>query len=90
MYTILVGITIVLLGSAIHGAIMVADYTKFTKQGKDLLTIVSMGIVGLLWFVFLTTTTTKLSKTLDVKQSKQPWHVIYKNDITTLKPYSIS
>lgn len=81
MYTILVGITIVLLIGAIHGALTVTDYTNFTKQGKDLLTIVLMGIVGMLWLAFLTTTTTKLSKTLDVKQSKQPWHVIYKNDI---------
>ena len=81
MYTILVGITVVLLGCAIHGALMVSDYTKFTKQGKDLLTIVLMGIVGLSWLVFLTTTTTKLSKTPDVNHSKQPWYIIYKNDI---------
>ena len=48
-------------------------------MGKLDLSLLALTI--LLTFVFAKTTTTVLSKTPDVKQSKQPWHVIYKNDI---------
>ena len=81
MYEILVGITICLLMSSIHPAIMLSDYTRLTKNGKRLLTLTLTGTVALLWFTFFATTTTILSQTPDAKHSKQPWRVIYKNDI---------
>lgn len=81
MYGILVCITILLLISSIHPAIMSSDYTKLTKNGKRLLTLTLTGTVALLWFTFFATTTTILSQTPDAKHSKQPWRVIYKNNI---------
>lgn len=81
MYGILVCITILLLISSIHPAIMSSDYTKLTKNGKRLLTLTLTGTIALLSFTFFATTTTILSQTPDAKQSKQPWHVIYKNNI---------
>ena len=81
MYGILVCITILLLISSIHPAIMSSDYTKLTKNGKRLLTLTLTGTVALLWFTFFATTTTILSQTPDAKHSKQPWRIIYKNDI---------
>lgn len=81
MYGILVCITIILLMGSIHLAIMLSDYTKLTKNGKRLLTLTLTGTVALLWYTFFATTTTVLSQTPDAKHSKQPWRVIYKNDI---------
>lgn len=81
MYGILTGVTIILLISSITPAIMLPDYTKLTKNGKRLLTLTLTGTVALLWFTFFATTTTILSQTPDAKHSKQPWRVIYKNDI---------
>ena len=81
MYGLLVTITIILLTSFISPAIVLPDYTKLTKNGKRLLTLMLTGTVVLLWYVFFATTTTILSRTPDAKNSKQPWHVIYKNDI---------
>lgn len=55
-----------------------------TKKEILIKTIISLSFLVstiLLWFVFAKTTTTILSDTPDVKQSKQPWHVIYKNNI---------
>ena len=57
---------------------------RHTKKEILIKTIISLSFLAstiLLWFVFAKTTTIVLSKTSDVKQSEQPWRVIYKNDI---------
>ena len=57
---------------------------RHTKKEILIKTIISLSFLTstiLLWFVFAKTTTIVLSKTSDVKQSKQPWRTIYKNDI---------
>ena len=57
---------------------------RHTKKEILIKTIISLSFLAstiLLWFVFAKTTTIVLSKTPDVKQSKQPWRTIYKNDI---------
>ena len=67
------------------GAFTPYDTTdRHTKKEILIKTIISLSFLAstiLLWFVFAKTTTIVLSKTSDVKQSEQPWRVIYKNDI---------
>lgn len=80
MYATLIGITCFIILILALSAITPIDKEKTEK--KDIITFASFLVsVILLSFVFAKTTTTVLSKTPDVKQSKQPWHVIYKNDI---------
>lgn len=85
MYTLLVAITcfvILVLVICIFAPFDAID--KPTKKEILIETIISLSFLPLtilLWSVFAKTTTMVLSKTPDVKQSKQPWHTIYKNDI---------
>ena len=67
------------------GAFTPYDTTyRLTKKEILIKTIISLSFLAstiLLLFAFAKTTTIVLSKTPDVKQSKQPWRTIYKNDI---------
>lgn len=85
MYTVLVGLTCFVMFIQAIGVFTPYDTTdRHTKKEILIKTIISLSFLAstiLLWFVFSKTTTTVLSKTPDVKQSKQTWHVIYKNDI---------
>lgn len=85
MYTTLVAITcfiIVLLAIGVFTPIDAID--EPTKKEILIEILISLSFLAstiLLLFVFAKTTTIVLSKTPDVKQSKQPWRTIYKNDI---------
>lgn len=85
MYTSLIAITcfiIVLLAIGVFTPIDAID--KPTKKEILIEILISLSFLAstiLLTTVFAKTTTIVLSKTPDVKQSKQPWHVIYKNNI---------
>lgn len=85
MYTSLVAITcfiIVLLAIGVFTPIDAID--EPTKKEILIEILISLSFLAstiLLLFVFAKTTTMILSKTPDVKESKQPWRTIYKNDI---------
>lgn len=85
MYTLLVAITcfiIVLLAIGVFTPIDAID--EPTKKEILIEILISLSFLAstiLLLFVFAKTTTMILSKTPDVKESKQPWRTIYKNDI---------
>lgn len=85
MYALLVGLTCFVMFILAIGAFTPYDTTdRHTKKEILIKTIISLSFLAstiLLWFVFAKTTTIVLSKTSDVKQSEQPWRVIYKNDI---------
>lgn len=85
MYTVLVGLTCFVMFILAIGVFTPYDTTdRHTKKEILIKTIISLSFPAstiLLWFVFAKTTTIVLSKTSDVKQSEQPWRVIYKNDI---------
>ncbi len=81
MYTTLVGATLFAIMMLIVGAITASDWTNGTRNKKYLVALSLFASALLLLVTFVKTTTTVLSTTNDVKQSKQPWHVIYKNDI---------
>lgn len=85
MYTVLVGITCFVMFILAIGAFTPYDTTdRHTKKEILIKTIISLSFLAstiLLTTVFAKTTTIVLSKTPDVKQSKQPWRTIYKNDI---------
>lgn len=85
MYTVLVGLTCFVMFILAIGAFTPYDTTdRLTKKEILIKTIISLSFLALtilLWFVFAKTTTMVLSNTPDVKQSEQPWRVIYKNDI---------
>lgn len=85
MYALLIGITcliiIILAGSAIAPFDVTDELTKKEILIKILNSLSFITSAMALLVAFITTTTTVLSDTPDVKQSKQPWHVIYKNDI---------
>lgn len=86
MYALLIGITCFIIFILATGAFTPFDTTDWRPTKKEILiqTLISLSFLAstiLLWFVFAKTTTIVLSKTSDVKQSEQPWRVIYKNDI---------
>lgn len=86
MYALLVGITCFIIFILATGAFTPFDTTDRRPTKKEILiqTLISLSFLAstiLLWFVFAKTTTIVLSKTSDVKQSKQPWRIVYKNDI---------
>ena len=85
MYTVLVGLTCFVIFILAIGAFTPYDTTdRCTKKEILIKILISLSFLAstiLLWFVFAKTTTIVLSKTPDVKQSKQPWRTIYKNDI---------
>ena len=85
MYALLIGITcfiiIILAVSAIAPFNTTDELTKKEILIKILISLSFITSAMTLLVAFITTTTTILSDTLNVKQSKQPWHVIYKNDI---------
>lgn len=85
MYALLTGLTcfiIVLLAIGVFTPIDAID--EPTKKEMLIEILISLSFLAstiLLLFVFAKTTTMILSKTPDVKESKQPWRTIYKNDI---------
>lgn len=85
MYALLIGITCFIILILVIGAISpFGAIDRPTKKEILIETLISLSFIAstiLLLFVFAKTTTTILSDTPDVKQSKQPWHVIYKNNI---------
>lgn len=85
MYALLIGITcfiiIILAGSAIAPFDVTDELTKKEILIKILISLSFITSAMTLLVAFITTTTTILSDTLNVKQSEQPWRVIYKNDI---------
>lgn len=85
MYALLTGITCFVIFILAIGAFTPYDTTdRCTKKEILIKILISLSFLAstiLLWFVFSKTTTIVLSKTPDVKQSKQPWRTIYKNDI---------
>ena len=85
MYPVLVSLTCFVMFILAIGAFTPYDTTdRHTKKEILIKTIISLSFLAstiLLLFAFAKTTTIVLSKTPDVKQSKQPWRTIYKNDI---------
>ena len=88
MYALLVGITCFIIFILAIGAIstIVPFDEDYRPTRKEILiqTLIALSFLVsaiLLSIVFAKTTTVVLSETPDVKQSKQPWHIIYKNDI---------
>lgn len=85
MYALLVGLTCFVIFILAIGAFTHYDTTdRCTKKEILIKILISLSFLAstiLLTTVFVKTTTIVLSKTPDVKQSKQPWRTIYKNDI---------
>ena len=86
MYALLIGITCFIIIILAIGTFAPFDTTDRRPTRKEILiqTLIAVSFLVsaiLLLIVFAKTTTVVLSKTPDVKQSKQPWRVIYKNDI---------
>ena len=81
MYTSLTTITCVIIILLTASAILIPEVTNETEKKQVLISLSLLVSAILLSFVFAKTTTTVLSKTPDAKQSKQPWLVIYKNNI---------
>lgn len=86
MYALLIGLTCFVMLILAIGAFTPYDTTDRRPTRKEIIikTIISLSFLAstiLLWFVFAKTTTIVLSETPDVKQSKQPWRTIYKNNI---------
>ena len=85
MYTILISLTCFVMLILVIGVFTPYD-TTYRRTKKEILIeiLISLSFLAstiLLTTVFAKTTTIVLSKTPDVKQSKQPWRTIYKNDI---------
>lgn len=85
MYALLIGITCFIIFILAVSAIAPFNTTdELTKKEILIEILISLSFLAstiLLTTVFTKTTTIVLSKTPDVKQSKQPWRTIYKNDI---------
>ena len=85
MYTTLVGLTCFVMFILAIGVFTPIDAIDEPTKKEILIEIlISLSFLAstiLLLFVFAKTTTMILSKTPDVKESKQPWRTIYKNDI---------
>lgn len=81
MYTALTTITCVIIILLTASAILIPEVTNETEKKQVSISLSLLVSAILLSFVFAKTTTTVLSKTPDAKQSKQPWLVIYKNNI---------
>ena len=86
MYALLTGLTIFVILVLITSTFTPFDTTDRRPTRKEILIKILISLSFLvsaatLLVVFIITTTTILSDTPDVKQSKQPWRVIYKNNI---------
>ena len=81
MYTALTTITCVIIILLTTSAILIPKVIDESDKKQVSISLSLLISAILLSVVFAKTTTTVLSKTPDVKQSKQPWRVIYKNDI---------
>ena len=81
MYTALTTITCVIIILLTASAILIPEVTNETEKKQVSISLSLFVSAILLSFVLAKTTTTVLSKTPDAKQSKQPWLVIYKNNI---------
>lgn len=80
MYAGLVSVTISII-FILAGASVTPIGKETPKKTEKLASLILIVLASLLSLAFTTTTTTVLSKTPDVKQSKQSWRVIYKNNI---------
>lgn len=81
MYSTLVCATLFVIAILVIGAITAPGWANGTDNKKCLVALSLFASAFLLLATFVKTTTADPSKTNDVKQSKQPWHVIYKNNI---------
>lgn len=81
MYTSLVVITMFVIAVLVIVAITAPGWVDGTNNKKCLVALSLFASALLVLITFVKTTTAVSSKTNDVKQSKQPWHVIYKNNI---------
>lgn len=81
MYTALTTITCVIIILLTASAILIPEVINESEKKQVSISLSLLISAILLSVVFAKTTTPVLSKTPDVKQSKQPWRVIYKNDI---------
>lgn len=85
MYALLTGITCFIILILVIGVFAPFDTIDVPTKKEILIeSLISLSFLAstiLLTTVFAKTTTIVLSKTPDVKQSKQPWRTVYKNDI---------
>lgn len=81
MYTSLIAITCFIIVLLVIGVFTPIDAIDQPTKKEILISLSFLASTILLTTVFAKTTTIVLSKTPDVKQSKQPWRTIYKNDI---------
>ena len=81
MYTALTTITCVIIILLTASAILIPEVINESEKKQVSISLSLLVSAILLSFVFAKTTTTVLSKTPDAKQSKQPWRIIYKNNI---------
>ena len=81
MHTSLVCATLFVIAILVIGAITAPGWTNGTDNKKSLVALSLFVSALLVLITFVKTTTAVLSTTNDVKQSKQPWRVIYKNNI---------
>lgn len=85
MYALLTGITCFIILILVIGVFAPFDAIDGPTKKEILIeSLISLSFIAstiLLSFIFAKTTTMVLSNTPDVKQSEQPWRVIYKNDI---------
>ena len=81
MYTALTTITCVIIILLTTSAILIPEVIDESDKKQVSISLLLLISAILLSVVFAKTTTTVLSKTPDAKQSKQPWLVVYKNNI---------
>lgn len=85
MYALLISLTCFVILALLFGAFTPFDtIDQPTKKEMLIKILISLSFIvsaATLLVTCITTTTTILSDTSDVKQSKQSWHIIYKNDI---------
>lgn len=85
MYALLISLTCFVILALLFGAFTPFDtIDQPTKKEMLIKILISLSFIvsaATLLVTFITTTTTILSDTPDVKQSKQPWRIVYKNDI---------
>lgn len=81
MYTTLTTITCVIIILLTASAILIPEIINESEKKQVSIPLSLLISAILLSVVFAKTTTTVLSKTPNAKQSKQPWLVVYKNNI---------
>ena len=85
MYALSISLTCFVILALLFGAFTPFDtIDQPTKKEMLIKILISLSFIvsaATLLVTCITTTTTILSDTPDVKQSKQPWRIVYKNDI---------